>query len=225
MTTDLPPWMRRAFSPARLAPYLAACGGDPATAERLYWWNSEVSAAFLGPLHCLEVTLRNALHQQLHSRFGRADWWTAAPLNAVGRRLVGEAEAKFLRRSPVRQITSDDIVAQLSFGFWVSLLSNSRGSSYDRHLWVPTLHRAFPHYSGRRALLHDNFESMRLLRNRIMHYEPIHHRDLLADHTKLYRLLNYVDAVAAKEVAAMDRVPTVLRQRADACAGRRHPRF
>ncbi len=37
---------------------------------------------------------------------------------------------------------ADDLVTELSFGFWVSLISRT----YDRPLWVPALHRAFPHH-------------------------------------------------------------------------------
>ncbi|WP_203923445.1 hypothetical protein [Rugosimonospora africana] len=84
----------------------------------------------------------------------------------------------------MRNVTADDVVAELQFGFWTSLLSNHRGSQYGRLLWVPTLHRSFPHYHGRRRDLHDNYEAMRLLRNRIMHHEPIHHRDLMATTTR-----------------------------------------
>lgn len=122
-------------------------------------------------------------------------------------------------------MAADDIVAELSFGFWTSLLSNNRHSQYDRRLWVPYLHRAFPLYRGRRRDLHDKLEAMRLLRNRIMHHEPIHHRDLAADRRKVYELMGYLDAALAKEVSAMDRVPDVLRRRQAVCGGNQPPRF
>jgi hypothetical protein len=215
MSAKLPAWFSQAFSMPRLAPYLRAAGGDVVAAERLYWWNVEISGAFYGPLHCLEVTLRNALHGQLRTRYGRADWWVSAPLNPSGLRVVDEARQKCGRRRP--GASADDIVAQLSFGFWASLLS--AGLSYDRLLWVPTLHRAFPYYSGRRRDLHDNLLTMVLLRNRIMHHEPIHHRDLAADHRKLYRLLGYLSPDSAKQALTLDRVPAVLARRRDVCVG------
>lgn len=211
-TTELPDWIRRAFSAPRMRPYLATSGQDERRAVALYWWNIEISAAFYGPLHCLEIALRNALHDQLILRYRRPDWWASAPLTGHGVRLVTEAVLKCRRRGLVPPM-ADDVVAELSFGFWVSLLSNHRGSSYDRNLWVPTLHRAFPRYSGPRVSLHQAFETMRLLRNRIMHHEPIHHRDLAADHRKLYRLLDAIDPVLATEVRVLDRIPKVLSRR------------
>lgn len=217
-------WMRKAFSDPRLKVYLAAANGDAVIAERLYWWNIEVSAAFYGPLHCLELALRNALDVQLRSAYARDTWWDVAPLTGSGRFMVAAAEAKCRRRG-TGPVAADDVVAQLSFGFWTSLLSNSRGSQYDRRLWVPTLHRAFPHYRGRRNQLHENLETMRLLRNRIMHHEPVHHRDLAADHRKIYQLLRFIDPVSAKEASALDRVPAVLSHRQAVCDGSRPPTF
>jgi hypothetical protein len=216
MSSELPAWFSQAFSVPRLAPYLRAANGDVAVAERLYWWNVEISGAFYGSLHCLEVTLRNALHGQLRTKYGRADWWVSVPLNSNGLRVVEEARQKCGRRQ-TGTTSADDIVAQLSFSFWVSLLS--AGNSYDRILWVPALHRAFPYYSGRRRNLHDNLVTMVLFRNRIMHHEPVHHRDLAADHRKLYRLLGYLSPDSAKQAQTLDRAPAVLARRRDVCAG------
>jgi hypothetical protein len=164
----------------------------------------------LCPVALHELALRNAMHDRLRIRFGRADWWAAASLNDYGRRAVATAAQKAIGRQQ-RRYTADDIVAELPFGFWVSLIS--RGASYDRLLWVPALHRAFPLYRGRREALHDNLLTMVLLRNRIMHHEPIHHRHLHADHAKIYRLIGYISPGMAKELALLDRVDDVLRRR------------
>jgi hypothetical protein len=210
MTVESPDWIREVLSTPRFAPYLAKTDGDVDAAIRLYWWNVEVSAAFYTPLHCLELGLRNALHERLRIRFGRVDWWAVAPLSDNGSRTVSAAIQKIVGRGG-RLYVADDIVAELSFSFWVSLVS--RGASYDRTLWVPALHRAFPYYKGRRQPLHDNLLAMVLLRNRIMHHEPIHHRHLHADHLKIYRLLGYISPSMAKELETLDRVSEVLRRR------------
>lgn len=57
------------LSSERIDPYLKACDGDLTAALRLYAINIELSAAFTGPLHVFEVTLRNALHTALASHF------------------------------------------------------------------------------------------------------------------------------------------------------------
>ncbi|MFJ5777464.1 hypothetical protein [Streptomyces sp. NPDC093094] len=222
MADDLPEWLAKALSKPRMATYLAAAGGDAAAAVRLYWWNVSVSAALYGPLHCLEVTLRNALHDELVRHHGRPDWWECAPLNVNGLRLVGDARAKCERNVSV-PAPVDGIVAELSFGFWISLVSGARG--YDRGFWVPATHKAFPHYRGRRADLHDGLLSLVRFRNRIMHHEPVFHRHLAADHAKIYRVLGYLNPTLAKEAQAMDRFPAVLAGRGQALSGTRPAHF
>jgi hypothetical protein len=200
-------WIGKALSGARFASYLDECGGDAAAALRVYMWNIDLSAAFYPLLHFVEITLRNALHRELSARFGRADWWSVAPLTEHGQRLVKQAQEKVSApRSPQHP---DELVTNLTFGFWVSLVSQT----YDRALWVPALHRAFPHYRGRRDALHAELKEVLWLRNRVMHHEPIHRRDLKADHAMIYRLLEHMSSSLAAAVRLVDQVPHVLELR------------
>ncbi|WP_030545867.1 hypothetical protein [Streptomyces albus] len=219
MIERLPEWLVRALSRPRLSRYVVAAQGEPLTAVRLYWWNVEICGALYGPLHCLELALRNALHDQLSRKYGRSDWWEAAPLDGVTKRLVMEARRKCERRRVVP--TADSMVAELSFGFWVSLLSRT----YDRGMWVPSLHKAFPYLDQPRKRLYDGLTSLVLLRNRIMHHEPVHHRDLSADHAKIYRMLGYISPELAIEAKTMDRFPEVFAGRRASLGGTRAARF
>lgn len=206
MTAE-PTWVRGALSRARFGPYLLKAGGDVDAALRLYWWNVDVSAAFYPSLHLLEVALRNALHARLSIMLQRTDWWKVA-VRGNGMRLVEDAIAKVRDRKPLS--SADDIVAELTFGFWASLISRR----YDRTLSVPGLHQAFPHYRGRRNQLHNILWAMVLFRNRIMHHEPIHHRHLVADHATVRKLLGYLSPELVACVEPYDRVPAALRRRA-----------
>jgi hypothetical protein len=206
MSCDPPRWFERIFTVARLRPYRAVARRAGTHVEALYRWNLQVSEAFYPGLSCLEISLRNALHQRLQERYGRPDWWESAPLDKHDAAKVRQAVDDLARRKGTSAPCADSIVAELSFGFWVSLL----GRRYDRHFWVPALHKAFPGYHGNRETLRDNLQAMLMLRNRIMHHEPIHHRHLAADHAKIYRLLGYVEPEAAVWLCAFDRVPEML---------------
>ncbi|MEV4072327.1 hypothetical protein ACGFJC_28430 [Nonomuraea fuscirosea] len=208
MCATLPGWIERVISVPRFAPYRDTSPSDSLIAWDLYQWNIDVSQAFYGPLHWLEISLRNAEHDRLRERYGRENWWIVAPLDRTDAEKVAAARAQ-LRRKGVAAPSADDIVAELSFGFWVSLLNRK----YDRHLWVPALHAAFPHYRGRREPLRDNLDAMLRLRNRIMHHEPIHHRHLAADHAKIYRLLGFLEPEIVPCLQDLDRVPDVLTRR------------
>jgi hypothetical protein len=208
MATEPPGWVSAVLSKPRFAPYLVAAGGNAQVAIELEWWNLDVAAAFVVPLNRLELALRNALHCSFCTMFGRPDWWVSAPLDDNGRRKIVEAKRALARRRG-RPEVADDVVAQLTFGFWISLLS----STYHRTLWVPTLHRVFPRAARRRHTLHQDFANVLVLRNRIMHHEPIHHRHLQADHETVYRLLGYLSPVIVQELARRDRVPQLLAYR------------
>ena len=200
-------WIDGMLSGAGFASYIAECDGDVAAAWHLYMWNISTSAAFYPLLHFVEVTLRGALHRELAIRFGRADWWSVALLNEHGQRLVKEAQAKV--SAPRSPQNSEDLVTKLTFGFWVSLVSRT----YDRTLWVPALYRAFPEYRGRRDALHAELGEVLRLRNHVMHHEPIHRRDLQADHDVIYQLLGYMSRGLAAAVRQDDQVPNILRLR------------
>jgi hypothetical protein len=213
MDRDQVKLVRDAMSAERLAPYEAACGGDVAAALRLYGWNSQVSAAFYWPLQNLEIVLRNALHREMSALFGRPDWWIRRVVNlhADAARDVRRAREKLVRRG--KEATPSRMVAELSFGFWVSLLG--KGNDYETRLWRPALYRAFPHYSGRRQPLHRQLDSVRLFRNRIAHHEPIYRRHLAADHESILRLAAYMSPDTVQCVQRNDQVPLVLPRKPD----------
>ena len=208
-----PDWIRDSLSLPRFARYLARAGGDRAAAIELYRWNVAISAGFYASLHYLEVSLRNGLHRQLTILFGRDDWWESAPLDKVARGKVREARRKLNQRG--LPWGADDMVAALTLGYWVSLLSKG----YDQGLWRSCLHQAFPLYRGPRGSLHDWLVAILYLRNRIMHHEPIHHRDLEADHRKILRVLGYLSPAMVKQLEPDDPVPVLLKQRPRRTAG------
>jgi hypothetical protein len=207
-----PAWVSAVLSTPRFTPYLVATGGDTEAAIELEWWNLEVAAAFVVPLNRLELALRNALHRTLATTFSRSDWWQSAHLDNNGKRKVAEAKRQ-LAQLQQRPAAADDVVAQLTFGFWISLMSGR----YHRTLWVPALHRVFP--GAARRALHQDFSNIVVLRNRIMHHEPIHHRHLEADHATVYRLLTLLSPAVVTELVPRDRVPGLLVRRTPADVG------
>ncbi|MFI5933451.1 hypothetical protein [Actinoplanes sp. NPDC051494] len=197
--------IRKFLSEPRFQRYRRDCAGDDGEAWRLYWWNVEVSSAFYPALHCLEIALRNAFHEALASHHGRGDWWNAVTLPGVGTRMVEEATEKLRRSLP--QPGADDVVAALTFGFWVSLLSRSN----EVALWRPALYRVFrPGYRGPRGEMHRRIEHLRLFRNRIMHHEPIYWRRLVRDRSSIYDLVENVVPEMGPEMRRIDPLPGVL---------------
>ena len=205
----------------RLATYVRACHGDNSQALRLYSWNVEIASAFWGSFNVLEVTLRNAIHAELSNLAGRDDWWnTPIGLHQFEQRRIHDATSA-AHRARGTAILPGHVVAELSLGFWIGLLANK----YHQRLWAPTLHTAFPHLAGPRRELHRKQESLRKLRNRIAHHEPIVSRDLAADHDRLLDVLGAISPIAVDWVKQNSRVPQAIARRNDVLVGKQRTVF
>jgi hypothetical protein len=166
--------LRDAISPSRLTTYLRRAHRNVRLALDLYEWNVTVGAALYPILQTNEVTLRNAVERALSSQFGGA--WPYAPgfLRSLPERdrAVFEAGVRRVERTlGVARAATGDVVANQTYWFWVNLLT----SRFEQRIWSREFGRAFP-YAPRgvdRAVLHGQADSLRRLRNRIAHHEPL----------------------------------------------------
>ena len=172
------------LSEPRFARYVNRYSGDRVLARRLCTWNLAASSALWGPIHILEIAVRNALHGRLVERTGRGDWRADAHvcLCRNEREAIDSAIATLQRRGTADP-SSDQVVAATSFGLWVGLtgegVPRDRTLSYETTLWQPRLQHAFPHRENRRRkYIHAKLDAVRVLRNRIAHHEPIYRSPL-----------------------------------------------
>jgi hypothetical protein len=126
-----------------------------------------------------EVLLRNALDRELvryhKANGGDGEWWkdAAMPLHANLHGMVGTARSRAAASgSPA---THGKVIAELMFGFWRNLTNTHHSST----LWAPALRHAFPHLRPKvRTEVYDRLDRLNAFRNRIAHYEPVHHLPL-----------------------------------------------
>lgn len=165
--------IERSFSQPRLEKY-----GSPGTPRSdlivSYFWNLAISEALVSPLAIVEVALRNAIDQNLSILFNRADWQLESGFlhykqlreyaNAIGK--VEESHAV---------LTPGKIIAELNFGFWTSMLHSGYHHKAWNHNQGSVLRATFPGKPAQtqRSDIYDQFTRIRLLRNRVMHHEPI----------------------------------------------------
>lgn len=199
----------------RLQPYLEHSGGNVPQAINCYLWNIEISSAFWGSFHLLEVSLRNTLDKQLTGNLGVSGWWNNQDkLHKVEYQRIQEVALASARGSA--PFTSGSITAGASFGFWVSLLDRK----YHQKLWVNNLEHAFPNYEGKRSELHKNLYRLRKLRNRIAHHEPIHNRDLAHDQQIICEILGYINPIDESVLHKYSRVPSTLQDKQASILGK-----
>jgi Abi-like protein len=182
---------RSTVSEPRFARYLTETKGDQAAAINLYHWNTELCKSFYTSLQMWEVALRNRLNTFLCWKFNSR--WPYDSQRAIrqmtlnDRRKVEESITRQRQLRGIQSVPTDAVVADLSAGFWVSLLNKS----YDvPFVWRHNLSRIFP---GEKTITRD--EASRLcdglldLRNRVAHHEPIYHLPLTDRRNELSRLL------------------------------------
>jgi hypothetical protein len=165
------------ISAQRLSTYLLAANHSETRALDLYRWNTRLGESFHLPLQAVEIAFRNRINVVLITVFG-ADWWCDPAFMALASLYQQkEIQASKDRISKTGRIVSTgQIVAGLSFGFWVSML----GGHLNPRIWSRHLRAAFPHLpSGyRRATVQRHMREIADFRNRIWHHEPIFNKNL-----------------------------------------------
>lgn len=173
-----------------MSTYLTATGGDPQQAVELYGWNARVSAALMLPAHFAEVTTRNAVADALTEVYGpRWPWEATFERSLPEQRGPGYNARRDLIEVRRREQTTGKVIAELRFAFWQAMFT----ARHDVRLWIPHIATQFPaaaHEPKRlRARVYSDLDTIRQLRNRIAHHEPIFARDL---HTDLGRMLDLI---------------------------------
>jgi abortive infection bacteriophage resistance protein len=185
------------ISTARLSSYRSLNpSGTTEETIALYYWNKALSSTFFPAIQCLEVTLRNAIHTAAVAHFRNRAWYdqlvtrVANELYANGRlrmnangqrerstseKKLQEAKAK-LRRAG-KAVTPSGVIAEVSFGFWVSLITSQYEDINNRSkLWPNLTSTVFPNTVGAErnvGFLFNKYNNIRDIRNRLSHHEPL----------------------------------------------------
>jgi len=181
-----------ALSQARLARFLPEAGGDRQRAIRLYIWNIRLCEAFYLPTQLAEVCARNAIVKPVARRFTN-DWHASPAFRAIlPPRLMLELDRVVDEEQRTKRglFTVDHVVAGLSFGFWLNLLT----AGYDKQLWLNGVRVSFPYFPGPlgRQDLYDRLDRMRRWRNRIAHHNAIFDKNPRAELVNTLDIIGWV---------------------------------
>lgn len=201
----------KVLSQTRFNVYLAAAEGDTDLAFRLYRWNMLLAETFLMPCHLLEVGLRNGVSRKMWARFG-AEWpliakhqhqWNAEPaLSPQMKQFPHEAQSKVveqreeieadrLKRHITTPVTSDCVIAQMSFGFWTNMFS----ARYREMLWNGAAIRAvfLDCPAGTTSdIVYGKLGRVREIRNRVAHHEVIFNKQPELRYAELVELCSWL---------------------------------
>ena len=193
--------------------YFILYPNDESRAVKHYQSNIKLTEAFYTSLSVLEVALRNALSRELKTMTGRDEWYVIFA-NTPGltklNKYITQATKQIVGRH--EQITSSKIIAELTLGFWVSLLN----AEYERLLWKD-LRRAFPYIpkkDRKRKNVSAPLNRFRAFRNRVFHNESIcwNMKKVQEIHDELLLVLEWINKDLPEWLTEIDRLKNVQEQ-------------
>ncbi|MFG1243301.1 Abi family protein [Xanthobacter sp. V7C-4] len=196
----------------RFDTYVIAAGHNQQRAFALYVWNAQIGASFHILIQAIEVALRNRVNHALVSEFG-ADWWDdatflatidrnrVADLDAVKRRLANKGMA----------LETNQIVASLSFGFWVGMLH----SSYNPPIWSKHFRSTFTNVPKgvNRYILFTGCGKIASFRNRVSHHEPLIKHNISQEYSDMFQMLDWLCPDTSVWIRKNCTVQSVMRQK------------
>ncbi|MCM1264964.1 MAG: Abi family protein [Candidatus Gastranaerophilales bacterium] len=162
--------------------------------------NIQISQAFYPELSILEVTLRNAINSTLCKSISST--WLENEISQQtilldhDYEILLKAHNDILKEYPKKNYTIGKVIANLTFGFWTNLCSKR----YNARIWTKKgcFQGVFSNYPSNLQqqihLVSNKLRSIRKLRNRIFHYEPILKDPalLLNKYNEILELINYL---------------------------------
>ena len=205
-------FIAQTFSESRLALYLKGCHGDQEKAQALYLWNSEISSAFWELLWHIEVALRNKISGQLQNlEFQQGEtshWLLRKETSVLSFAISVEAEiaaAKNRVRLARKEQTGEQILSELSFGFWHQMISKG-----NQRYW-PDLAGGFAGLTTRnRTEVSNRLRVLRDFRNRIGHHHRIWNLDLVQKHEEILVFAHLLDPEFSIWLESQSRVIVLL---------------
>lgn len=165
-----------------------------------YKLNIKISQALYPELSILEVSLRNTIDTMLKKYI--SETWLEDEIQKQNILQEFEHESLIKAYTDIKKnyrselISRGKVIANLNFGFWTSLCSKK----YNSKIWTKKgcFKCVFVNYpQSKQQQIHDiskKLYSIRMLRNRIFHYEPILRKqnNLLSKYNEIIELLSYL---------------------------------
>ena len=167
------------FGQKRLNSYKLTKNEDSSIILSRYFYNIELSEALYPILSILEVSLRNRIYKAIEFVI-EPDWLIKelqkqrVLLNKEHQKLV-EAYGKLIKKK-YTNICSDDLIAELSLGFWVNLCTKKyKTSLWHREGFFRIVFQDYPNFSefDKLSKIFPILNLFLKLRNRVFHHEII----------------------------------------------------
>lgn len=186
------------ISEPRFNRYLRSMNNDESKARKLYNSNVRLAQTFHPIITQFEVIFRNSINECLNIHFSDSNWIINQKSQFMSDSSLGRSNF-FLKNSILKteqklrmkriEITSGKLIAEQSFGFWISFFLPHHYALIDG---VPI--RAFLNKPNNinRANINSRLITIRDFRNRISHCEPICFNGNTVDFTDALQNRDYI---------------------------------
>lgn len=184
--------IEKTLSSERLSRFQPAASNDKNFALRVCVWNARLCEEFYIPIQFCEIALRNAIHGRLTTVFGEKWYANQTFIKAIPNRHKEELAKTVFDEQRKRDaaFTVNHVVAGMSYGFWLNLMSQSLSNV----LWWDGVQSAFPHkpHTLGREEVYDRLERLRKFRNAVMHHYAIFDKGPTAEWQNICTLLGWL---------------------------------
>src|SRR5665213_1841492 len=189
-----------------------------------YTWNVALCQAPYPLLHVVEITLRNQIYDAVaadkpvvgNAHKGVPCWLDADPavLLPDDADAVSKAKQRFNNDQRgsgevAKPLTPGRLVGELHFGFWTRLVHGDYANARTPKsvLWPRLIHVAFPNApaTDARGEVHRRLQSIKELRNRVFHHDPIWRRKLWDEYSSALELLGWMNLSVAEAINKLNR--------------------
>jgi Abi-like protein len=199
--------LERVLSKDRFAAYKQN-GESNTEALKSYLWNIAICESLYPSFQILEVGIRNAIHLEISKVSKEPVWLNNEPAFLYDEERESIKQAKESVRKRCGSCPEPRLIAEMSFGFWTSLLD----SRYET-MWHKIIAQVFPHMPRTirtRGEVSKRMNSVRRLRNAAFHHHSIWHwKDLEQQHKEIHTLIGWICTSIEKMAKETNQSPNV----------------
>ncbi len=168
--------IRQTLSLQRMSTFDKAASGSSSDSLALYNWNAQLASALLYPFHIFEVSIRNAVSDAIGSTH-TTNWHKATSFErSLKKSKYGYCPKDDLAKVSQKHAQLSKAIPEFKFVFWEKMLT----ARYQKQIWDNHIYTVFQNHTTLGLSKYDlrdhlrlRIESVREVRNRVAHHEPI----------------------------------------------------
>jgi hypothetical protein len=196
--------LEKHISKERLENYGAKDNASEQIKLARYLKNIAISQSLYLSLHFFEIIFRNKINDAFIMLYSNEAWYETVTLHLYSENMLKKAIKKLTEHK--KHYNNGDVISALCFGFWTSLFDKNNEQHQFQSFICKNIFSNCTQEQRKTQDIYKKVEKIRILRNRVFHYERIiHWKDLQDQHNQILLLIKYMDQDLYEMIISMDR--------------------